>query len=39
MLTQLIDSSIEPRKWGFIGEERINVLLLNLKLDELSLDQ
>ena len=31
----LINQSIEKRQWGILGEPRINVLQLNLKLDEL----
>ena len=31
----LIDQSIEKRQWGILGEPRINVLQLNLKLDEI----
>jgi potassium-transporting ATPase KdpC subunit len=34
-LIQLIESSIEKRTLGFMGNERINVLMLNLKMDEL----
>ncbi len=33
-LVSLINSSMEQKTFGFLGEQRVNVLLLNLKLDE-----
>lgn len=34
-ILSLINKEMEPRDFGFLGEERINVLKLNLALDEL----
>ncbi|MGO8788908.1 MAG: potassium-transporting ATPase subunit KdpC [Terriglobia bacterium] len=33
-LTQLIQAHTEGRQWGFLGEPRVNVLILNLDLNQ-----
>ena len=32
----LVERALEPPQWGFLGEPRVNVLLLNLALDGVS---
>ena len=32
----LVQKFIQAPQWGFLGEPRVNVLLLNLALDEMS---
>ena len=38
-ITALVDKFTEDSQWGFLGEPRVNVLLLNIALDELAAKQ
>ena len=33
---ELVEKFVEPPQWGFLGQERVNVLLLNVALDKIS---
>jgi K+-transporting ATPase ATPase C chain len=33
---QLVERFVQPPQWGFLGQARVNVLLLNVALDQLS---
>jgi K+-transporting ATPase ATPase C chain len=33
-VVSLIDVNLQPRPWGFLGENTVNVLLLNIALDQ-----
>jgi potassium-transporting ATPase KdpC subunit len=35
-IKELVEKFVEPPQWGFLGEPRVNVLLLNVALDQLA---
>jgi len=35
----LVEKFVEPPQWGFLGQARVNVLLLNVALDQLSVQK
>ncbi len=35
-VNELVEKFVEPSQWGFLGQSRVNVLLLNVALDELA---
>jgi K+-transporting ATPase ATPase C chain len=35
-VAELVEKFVEPPQWGFLGEARVNVLLLNVALDQLA---
>jgi K+-transporting ATPase ATPase C chain len=35
-ITELVEKFVEPPQWGFLGQPRVNVLLLNVALDQLA---
>jgi K+-transporting ATPase ATPase C chain len=35
-VTELVEKFVEPPQWGFLGQSRVNVLLLNVALDQLA---